>query len=298
MATIYQAARAAGVPFEREFEARQRELDTGELTLRYLEWGDGERPPVLLLHGFAQTSHSWDFVSLALAGTYRVLALDTRGHGDSDWAEDQDYSPQAHQRDLDCLVQGLGLAPLAVVGSAIGGRNAYTFASRRPESVAALTIVDVGPVTATRGGRRIRRFVSLPDERDSYEDFVQAIHEYQPLRSVRQIRDTLKYNVRETPEGKWTWKYDRVLRDPNFKSPEMPQEQGWELLRGIRGPTLLVRGARSDVLTPEMARQMTETISDCAFAEVQNAAHIVPGDNPAGFLAVLMPWLAEAYPPA
>ncbi len=297
MATIYEAARAAGVPFESEFEPRERELDTGELTLRYLEWGSKDARPVLLLHGFAQTAHSWDFVSLALAGTYRVLALDTRGHGDSDWSRNRDYLPEAHQRDLDGLVEGLGLAPLAVVGSAIGGRNAYTFASRRPESVAALTIVDVGPATAAKGGRRIRRFVSLPDERDSYEDFVQAIHEYQPLRSVRQIRDTLKYNVRETPEGKWTWKYDKALRDPNFKRPETPPREGWELLKGIRCPTLLVRGAKSDVLTAEMAMQMTEAIDDCAFAEVEKAAHIVPGDNPAGFLAVLMPWLTGVYPP-
>lgn len=298
MATIYEAARAAGVPFKDEFRPREREFDTGELTLRYLEWGNEDAQPVLLLHGFAQTSHSWDFVSLALAGAYRVLALDTRGHGDSDWAEDRDYSPGAYQRDLDRFVDGLGLAPFALVGSAIGGRNAYTFASRRPESVAALTIVDVAPVTPARGGRRIRRFVSLPDERDSYEDFVQAIHEYQPLRAIGQIRDTLQYNVRETPEGKWTWKYDRVLRDPDSRKPEAPSERGWELLRGIRCPTLLVRGARSDVLTPEIATQMIVAIHDCEFAEVEKAAHIVPGDNPVGFLGALMPWLERMYPPA
>lgn len=297
MATLYEAARAVGIPFEREWEPRQGTFDTGELTLRFLEWGPDDARPILLLHGFAQTAHSWDFVSLALAGTYRVLALDSRGHGDSDWAPDGDYSADAYRRDLAALIDGLGLAPLPIVGSAIGGRHAYTLAGLSPEYVCALAIIDVGPVTATKGSRRIRRFVSLPDERDSYEDFVQAIHEYQPHRAIQQIRGTLKYNIRETPEGKWTWKYDRALRDPERRNPEPPEEESFKIFRAIRCPTLLVRGERSDVLTEEMATRMADAIPECEFVEVPRAGHTVPGDNPVGFLRVMTTWLAKVYPP-
>ena len=254
--------------------------------------------PGLLLHGFAQTAHSWDFVSLALAGKYRVVAPGARGHGDSEWSKDGDYSPEAHQRDLDTLEEKLGLAPLAIVGLSMGGRSAYTFASRRQERVSALATVDTGPVTQARGRRRIHSFVALPDERGSYENFVRAVHEYQPLRSIRQIRGTLIHNVRRTPGGTGTWEYDKTLRDPHYERPATPPEQGWELLRRISCPTLLIRGARSDVLSREMAGRMTDVITDCTFAEVDRAAHILPGDKPTGFVAALIPWLERVHPAA
>ncbi len=296
MDTLCGAAREAGVPFERDSAPRECEIDTGEVKLRYLDWGDEKGRPILLLHGFAQTAHSWDFVSLALAGKYRVIAPDARGHGDSEWAKDGDYSTEAHRRDVDSLVGQLGLGQFAVVGLSMGGRTAYTFAPGRPESVAALEIVEVGPVGPPRGRSRIRRFVTRVDKRDSYEDFVRAVRAYQPLRPVEQIRNTLIHNVKRTPGGTWTWKYDSLLRDPHYERPITPPEQVWELLKRIECPVLLVRGAKSDVLPREVADRMTEVIRDCAFAEVDRAGHIVPGDNPAGFVAALMPWLQMAYP--
>lgn len=298
METLCRAARAAGVPFDHCLEPRECEVDTGEVTLRYLEWGDEKGRPVLLLHGFAQTAHSWDFVSLALAGRYRVIAPDARGHGDSEWAKDGDYSSEAHRRDVDALVAHLGLTQYAVVGLSMGGRTAYTFAPRRPDSVAALAIVDVGPVGPPRGRSRIRRFVTRVDERDSYEDFVRAVSAYQPLRSADQVRDTLIHNVKKAPGGTWTWKYDSLLRDPNYERPITPPEEVWALLEKIDCPVLLVRGARSDVLPRDVADRMTEVIRDCAFVQVDRAGHIVPGDNPAGFVAALMPWLERVYPAA
>jgi pimeloyl-ACP methyl ester carboxylesterase len=184
---------------------------------------------------------------------------------------------------------------LAVIGLSMGGRSAYTFAARRPDLVRALVIVDTGPVGMATGGRRIRSFVQLPDERDSYEDFVTSVHEYQPLRSIEQIRDTLKFNVRQLPDGKWTWKYDRILRDPGFKRPAPPPEEGWAHLRQIRCPTLLIRGDQSDVLAHEIALEMVNTIKECTYRVVDRAGHIVPGDNPAGFVAALRPWLTASY---
>lgn len=296
MATLHEAARKAGVPFRDEVEPTPRRFAGGEVELHFLDWGNEDAPPVLLLHGFAQTAHSWDFVSLALADKYRVLAVDARGHGDSDWSSDNDYSTAAHQRDINALVDHLGCDSVCVIGLSMGGKTAYTFAGQHSDRVSALGIVDTGPVTEAGGGNRIRAFVGLPDQRESYEDFVQAVHDYQPLRSVEQIRATLIYNVRQMPNGKWSWKYDWILRSPDYRRSVTPAEEGWALLRDITCPTLLVRGALSDVLSPEVAREMTETISGCTFAEVEKAQHIVPGDNPAGFIAALLPWLERAYP--
>ncbi|MBI4305385.1 MAG: alpha/beta hydrolase [Chloroflexi bacterium] len=295
MATLHEAAAAAGVPFEEPRTPLERDFDTGEINLHYLEWGRAGAPPVLLLHGFAQTAHSWDFVALSLSDFYRVFAVDARGHGDSDWSAVHDYSRDAHLRDLDALLGHLRFKSVAAIGLSMGGRTAYALAARHPGVVKALVIVDVGPVIMASGRARIRNFVQLPDERDSYEDFVRAVHAYQPLRSVDQIRATLRHNVRQTPNGKWTWKYDRVLRDPNFRRPASSPDEEWALIKSIECPTLVVRGEMSDVLSSETATEMTKAIRNADYAEVVGAGHIVPGDNPAGFIHAVRPWLTARY---
>lgn len=289
MASLLEAARRVGVSVRRETDPVQREIDTGELTLRYLDWGDEEAPPLVLLHGFAQTAHSWDLISLSLCDRYRVIALDARGHGDSDWSPAHDYSLDAHLRDVERVVRHLECDSVGIVGLSMGGRTAYTFAAKHPDLTAALVIVDSGP--ALSGTGRIRHFASLPDELGSYEAFVRRVHDYQPRRSLEQIRETLRFNVRQLSSGKWTWKYDRVLRDPEFRRSVASEEEGWADLGRLATPALLVRGAESDVLTSEAARRMTWAIPNCSFAEVPAAGHIVPGDNPAGFIAALEPWL-------
>ena len=90
-------ARASGVVFSREAVPRDRSVSANGMRLHYLDWGPPDGPPVLLLHGFAQTCHTWDFSALWLSEQHRVIALDQRGHGDSEWAPDGDYSPEAHQ---------------------------------------------------------------------------------------------------------------------------------------------------------------------------------------------------------
>ncbi len=196
MSNLFDAARAMGVSFKEEVEPRSGHVDTGEVRLHYLEWGEPGKPNMLLLHGFAQTAHSWDFVGLALCHAYHIIALDARGHGDSQWAPNGDYSSQAHQRDLDAVLDRLSLPPLTVVGLSMGGRSAYTLAARRPQDVKRLVIVDTGPVTQRQGSGRIRNFVQLPDELDSFEEFLKRVHQYQPHRPIEQLRGSLVHNIR------------------------------------------------------------------------------------------------------
>ena len=98
------------------------------LNLHYLEWGDVANPAVLMLHGASQQAHSWDFVSLALSEQFHILALDQRGHGDSDWAPDGDYSVDAQAADIDGFVKAVGLDSFVLIGHSMGGRNAYFLA--------------------------------------------------------------------------------------------------------------------------------------------------------------------------
>ena len=121
--TLYDAARAMGVSFSSEAVPRDKFIQIGTRRFHYLEWGDPSNPPMLLLHGYAQTCHSWDFVALALCDKFRVLSLDQRGHGDSDWSDSGDYSPESYWTDLHLIVKALELNNLVVMGLSMGGRR-------------------------------------------------------------------------------------------------------------------------------------------------------------------------------
>ena len=146
--------------------------------MNYLDWGNPGAQTILFLHGALQQGHSWDFVALPLATDYHCIALDARGHGDSQWASDGDYSLEAHQGDLEGLMDALGLDQFILVGHSMGGRNSYVYTSRHPEKVKALVIVDTGPQTDPAGQRRIQQFRELPDELDSFPEFADRVQQY------------------------------------------------------------------------------------------------------------------------
>ncbi len=290
--SLYEAARRFGVPFAAEARPRDGSVEAGGLRFHYLEWGRAGDPAILILHGVAQQCHSWDLVSLALSHRFRVIALDARGHGDTQWAPDADYSLDAHQRDLDGFTAALGLGSFILIGHSMGGRNAYVFASRRPESVRGLVIVDTAPGQVAAGSRRIRRFITLPDELDTYEEFAQRVQAYTG-RPLWLVHGSLQHTVKQLPNGRWTWKYDKALRSPGFKPETWPEEALWGCLKSLRCPVLVVRGANSDVLSVDAFEKSLETIPNARGAVVEDAGHLVPGDNPKGFLEAIDPFLRE-----
>ena len=291
--SLYKAARGRGVEFSEEFVPTTRTFDTSELRLSYTEWGDPGLPVVVLLHGFAQTSHAWDLITLGLADRFHLISLDQRGHGDSEWAPDGDYSLETQQNDLDEFIKSLGVSGINLVGLSMGGRNAYVFASRNPHLISNLVVVDTGPSGMRSGRSRIRNFVTMPDELDTFEEFVDRVHSYVPHRSLEQISNSLLNNIRQMENGKWTWKYDRLLRDPNYRRQTASQDQLWAYWESVQCPSLIIRGGNSDVLANETVAEMTSRNPFSESAVVLESGHLVPGDNPAGFLRVIRPWLLE-----
>ena len=176
--TLHQAARQKGVSFTQENEPVDRTVRVDGMTFHYLEWGQEGNPLVVMLHGGSQQAHSWDFVSLPLSEDFHIIAMDQRGHGDSDWATDGDYTIEAHQRDIDGFVEALGITGFHLIGHSMGGRNSYVWASRNPDKLRSLVIVDTGPVAQSRGRNRIQNFRELPDELDSFEEFADRVQEY------------------------------------------------------------------------------------------------------------------------
>ena len=165
----------------------------------------------------------------------------------------------------------------------MGGRNSYAWASQNSHKLASLTIVDTGPDTQSVGRRRMQQFKSLPDELDSFEEFAARIQSYTG-RPIEQVLGSLKYNIRERSDGKWSWKYDKVMRQPDYQSQTIPSSELWEMITHINCPTLIIRGANSDVFNSDTMDKMRNTIADCIISTVDNAGHLVQGDNPVGFL--------------
>ena len=284
--SLYEAAREVGVTFEKEWEPESKSVQVNNMNFSYLEWGNPSNPVMVLLHGFAQQSHSWDFVALSFADRYRIIALDQRGHGDSDWASDGDYTPETQQKDIEAVVDKLGLEEFVLMGLSMGGRNSFTYAASNPNKVKALIIVDAGPENVRAGTQNIRNFVEQDYELDYIDAFVDRVIKYNPRRDPVQIRGSIVNNLRELPNGKWTWKYDKILRSPGRmgrpQDPEMTNRL-WGYLENLQCPTLVVRGDKSDIIATETADNMIGRIPGGKLAIVENAGHLVMGDKPSGF---------------
>lgn len=264
-------------------------LTLRDLHFHYLDWGTEGKPPFVCLHGGAQTAHSWDDFAPVVRNDYHVYALDQRGHGDSDWAPDGDYSRYTQCEDVEAFVSALGLSPFILTGLSMGGINAITYTARYPEKVRALIIVDVGPEIETRGRENIQNFTRI-DELDSFEAFIERAHRFNPRRSLENLRQRLSHNLKQLPNGKWTWKFDQQRLNTGIRSGLGP-EGLWEDVRKIRCPTLIVRGGESDILTPEAAQRLQAAIPNSRLTVVPGAGHSVMGDNPAGFNAAVQEFL-------
>ncbi|MCX8071776.1 MAG: alpha/beta hydrolase [Candidatus Binatia bacterium] len=267
-----------------EAQVRDASVHARGLKFHYLEWGARHQPAVVCLHGITQTAHSWDEVASELAREYRLLCIDQRGHGDSDWAPDGDYSRHTQAEDLEAIRSALGLEQFVLAGMSMGGINAITYTARHPERVRALIIVDVSPEIEARGVENIRQFIQQEDILPSFEDFVARAHAFNPRRSLENIRSRLRYNLKQLPDGRWTWKYDPHLRSPARGFAASALLGLWEDVKAIRCPTLIVKGEESDILSPAAAARLQTAIPGSKLAVISGAGHSVMGDNPAAFV--------------
>jgi esterase len=264
------------------------------MRFHYLDWGTPGRPPMLFLHGGGLNVHTWDLVCAALKPERHCLALDQRGHGDSEWSPAMDYATESHAADLDAFVDRMGLDRFVLVGMSLGGANALAWAGRHSRRLAGLVLVDVGPETRAAGRAKIQAFTSEATPLDSVEDFVNRALAFNPRRNPTLLRRSLLHNLRQMPDGKWMWKYDQRHRGRNDPAAnERRRELLWSAVTGVKCPTLVVRGAESDVFHDADAEKLSRALPDGRWVKVEKAGHTVQGDNPAGLLVPLRAFLHE-----
>jgi pimeloyl-ACP methyl ester carboxylesterase len=283
----------AGFSFGEVALPQSHDVQIGRMRLHYLDWGNKHLPPMVFLHGGALNAHTWDLVCLALRDEYRCIALDQRGHGDSDWSPDADYSMSAQLADTKGFVDKLGLDRFILVGMSLGAINSLAFAIAHPDRLNALVIIDAGPEIRRPGSSRIRDFVNGVADTVTIEGIIEKALEFNPRRDPTILRRSLMHALRQQPDGSWKWKYDRrrfqVLDQDKHRSERAALADG---LARITCPTLVVRGGESDVFHEEDGIRLAQRLPDGKFVTVPRAGHTVQGDNPKDLVAELRRFLA------
>ena len=262
------------------------------LRFHYRDWPSKRpgAPDLVLLHGFTGHARSWDAFAEAMTDRYRVLALDQRGHGESQWAPANGYGVGDMADDLAAFVHALDLSGFSLLGLSMGGMVTIEYAGRRPKELTRAAIVDIGPEIIRSGAERIRAGIQVGDVFDSREAAFAQARAANPRPPEAHQRQRIYANLMRTGDGKWTWRYDRALRAPNALRPR-DADVAWTSCAMIAVPVQLIRGELSDILAPEVAQRMLQSIPDVRFSEVKDAGHSVPLDAPDGFLAAAREFL-------
>ena len=261
-------------------------------------WGELGNRLVILLHGGGQTRHAWKGVGEQLSNLgYFAVALDARGHGDSDWSPKGDYGPEASSEDLKAVMRQLGRSSAILVGASMGGTTALVAASEGYVDADGIVLVDVTPVVNLEGVARVRSFMSQgADGFSSLEEVELAIANYLPHRTRPRNLDGLAKNVRLDEDGRYRWHWDpRFIENPWNRAET--SERLRHCLSRIAVPTLLVRGRLSDVVSEESVRDYFKLCPHGRFAELDNAAHMVAGDRNDLFMSAITAFLIRELPP-
>lgn len=266
--------------------------------------GAPDAPIVILLHGGGQTRHAWSnaFRRLVERG-YHVLSYDARGHGGSAWDPAGDYSTDALVADLRAVLATLPGRP-ALVGASMGGITALTAIGESAEPIAgALVLVDVAPTIERRGVEKIRAFMTgNPQGFETLEQVADAVAAYNPSRPRPKDTSGLLKNLRRGDDGRWYWHWDPKIiagsQEEHVAYLQAYEARMREASRGVKVPTLLVRGGQSDVVSPEGARRFREQIPQAEIVDIAGAGHMVAGDRNDAFNEAVIGFLGRHLPPA
>jgi len=261
------------------------------LELHVLEWST-EGVPLVLLHGLGNEAHLWDDFVPAVAPHYHVIALDQRGHGDSDWDPEARYDAESMADDLEAVLDAFEIDRFVLLGFSMGGRVAMTFAGRHPERLAGLVIADIGPEVDARGVLRIGG--EMAKHRApvfaNVQEYAAMLSLNYPAGQPHALKRMAEFGLRKRDDGLFELKMDPKLRgdrptdDASKAKEEAFIQQQWDALAKVPCATLVVRGAASDILSPEVADKMVDDVlQNGRLAIVPQAAHSIMTDNPQGF---------------
>lgn len=281
-AGVSQPAGEAAVPYQ------ERSLTVNGLRIHYLDWGTSGKPPFVMLHGIARTAHSFDHIAPHFTRDYQVLAVDLRGHGDSDWHPEGAYLVEDYVKDLEALVERLALRNIVLTGNSTGGRVAQVYAGLHPDNVAALIVEDVGPERPQEiASNFARRVEQEANGWASDGELLATLTKDSRIDEALQ-RTHVRHGTKRRADGRLVW-----TRDPNLVRGFVPTEL-WQYVSRITAPTLYVLGGNSAIVPLETRRRLQQTLPRVDIVVMPGLGHYPHLEAPTAFLDVVRNFLSRS----
>ena len=269
---------------------KKRYVSVNGLDLHYLDWNGSSSRVMIVLHGVMENAQLWDSFAFSASEHLRIIALDQRGHGDSDWASPPAYSCNDYVKDLSGFIESLGVNGVILMGHSMGALHAIKYTSMKPEKVKGLIHVDIEPSPPPENREYLNGLYNTqPSFYNSIEDYMGRIRKTIQYAEKDMIRNFASSSLKEENDGKFHIRFDKEVLEHFDQYDLLPH------VRDIKCPTLIIRGEESMVMRREKAQEMNRYISNSRLAEIPNASHIVPIDNPKSFQQVVMDFLKDFH---
>ncbi len=265
--------------------AREKHVSVNGVRLRYLDWGAAGKTPLVCLHGHTGQARIWDEFAEAASPYYHVLAIDQRGHGESQRA-DTGYARDRFVEDLAAFVDALGLSKFVLAGLSMGGWHSLLYTADHPERVERIIIVDIAPEPSAASSAERGSRPPTPMEFRTLDAVVEWARQGNPWASDSRLRKDIVDKTRQREDGKWTWKADAVLFNsplPDMTDPNLIGRY-WKAVETIPCPILEVRGSESALVSDKTLERMKEVGKAFSWVDVAGAGHVVTVDKPQEFI--------------
>jgi len=272
------------------------------LKLHYVDWGNVDKPLLVLLHGGRDHARNWDWVAQALRLEYHIIAPDLRGHGDSQWAVGGSYAMVDYVLDVAQLLDAVQVIPVTIIGHSLGGAIALQYSGIYPERIRKVVAIEgLGPppfmirdrAPAARMTDWVMEMQALarrhPRRYRSLEEAVARMRDANPHLTPEQARHLTVHGSYRDEDGTYLWKFDNYVR---AASPYLfNMQEAREIWGRITCPVLLVRGTESWASDPQRDGRAT-AFQDCKVVNIEKAGHWVHHDQLDQFLGVVRQFLS------
>lgn len=265
-----------------------RYAEVNGLRIHYVDWGTRGRQPLVLLHGIARVARTFDHLAPHFAERYHVIAVDMRGHGDSEWHAGAAYRVEDYVSDIESLVDAMNLRDIIFWGNSTGGRVAQMMGGRHPDRVAGLIIEDVGPERPQSiSNRRANRMGREESGWGSTEELLAQVCKDYPRTSESILRNFVEHGSRRRDDGRIVWK-----RDPAILKGFVPTEL-WSTVRRIEAPVVYILGSESNIVPPETQEELRKALPQAQIVTMRGLGHYPSDERPAEFLAIVDAFLTR-----
>jgi len=266
-----------------------RYVTVNGLRIHYLDFGGDGKQPLIMLHGIGRVAHTFDHVARHFNQNYHVMAVDMRGHGDSDWDPKAAYLVEDYVKDIEGLAQQLRLRNIVIWGNSTGGRVAQVFAGLHPDLVAAVIAEDVGPERPREIADGFTSRLKQEDEKGwaTEDELFAQLKTGSPRTADEILRAYAHFGSKKRPDGRVIWK-----RDPGIGNGFVPTEL-WRFVRQIKSPIIYVLGGRSTIVPAATQEELRKTLPQVQIVTMPGLGHYPSEENPKDFLPIVDGFLAK-----